>query len=86
MSELLDYSVDDDERKEEEMNANNSTVAPLRKIVDRPMVSIGNDGETEYFMRKELLECGHIVSPKQDIYGPTNAARRRCPQCHKEND
>jgi hypothetical protein len=58
--------------------------APLRKIVDRPMVSIGDDGENEYFVRKELLECGHIVSQKQDIYGPTNATRRRCVQCEKD--
>jgi hypothetical protein len=61
-------------------------VPPLRRIIDRPMVSIGNDGETEFFKQKELLECGHIQSPKQDIYGETNATRRRCFQCLKEKE
>jgi hypothetical protein len=33
---------------------------------------------------KEKLECGHIIGRKQDIFGYTNAARRRCRYCARE--
>jgi hypothetical protein len=29
----------------------------------------------------EVYECGHVRPPKRDIYGETNAARRRCELC-----
>lgn len=29
----------------------------------------------------DVYECGHVRPPKQDIYGPTNAVRRRCGMC-----
>lgn len=46
---------------------------PLRKIV-REFIN-------EHGAEKEELECGHVVPRKQDIYGATNAYRRRCKQC-----
>lgn len=49
-------------------------LAPLRKVVDW-----FNDPETG--AEKERLECGHVLNRKQDIYGPTNADRRRCRFC-----
>ena len=55
--------------------------APLRKIVGEVFVPIGDDGEFEYSIRHELLECGHHQRARQDCYGPTNAARRRCIAC-----
>ena len=61
-------------------------VAPLRKIVDRPMVSIGGDDENEYFMRQEQLECGHVQPVHEDLYGATNATRRRCKVCLVVNE
>lgn len=48
------------------------TNRPLRKIVSRY-----SDGVRLI----EVLECGHHVRQKQDIYGPTNAYRRRCRFC-----
>jgi hypothetical protein len=52
---------------------------PLRKIVgyvERPVRPWGT-------ITKELLECGHVAHPKKDIYGETNAVRRRCWKCAK---
>jgi hypothetical protein len=53
---------------------------PLRKIVREFM------GEWNGFSSVQLdeLECGHIQRRVTDIYGPTNAYRRRCRQCHME--
>ena len=48
-------------------------LAPLRTIVDER-----ND---EHGRIIEVLECGHEQPQKQDIYGPTNASRRRCRRC-----
>jgi hypothetical protein len=47
-----------------------SSKAPLRKII-------------EIFERNELLECGHIFSTKQDIFGDTHPYRGRCWKCLK---
>lgn len=47
---------------------------PLRKVIG--YVDVDGNGWI-----KEKLECGHIVGIKQDIYGATNAYRRRCKQC-----
>ena len=51
---------------------------PLRKIVRE---FIGKHG-----VQKEELECGHVVNRKSDIYGPTNAYRRRCSQCARDDE
>ncbi len=55
-------------------------LAPLRRIIDEFV--------NEHGVECERLECGHVVHRKQDIYGPTNAYRRRCRHCLKaqEND
>ncbi len=31
----------------------------------------------------EVLECGHEQAERQDIYGATNAYRRKCRNCLK---
>ncbi len=36
------------------------------------------------YSQMEELECGHTVRRKQDIYGYTNAYRRRCCWCARE--
>ncbi len=51
-------------------------IAPLRKVAD----FFRNDCGSEM----ERLECGHEIHVKQDIYGPTNALRRRCKKCLSE--
>jgi len=51
-------------------------LAPLRKII--------SEGANEFGVHTETLECGHTVHRKQDIYGYTNAYRRRCRHCLKE--
>ena len=64
---------------------------PLRKIVDyvwEPLRLADGTIYKDQFgdelrFKKEKLECGHIVSIKKDIFGETNAARRRCRQCAK---
>lgn len=48
---------------------------PLRKVVGYGLNEHG--GETE------KLECGHEIPRRNDIYGPTNAYRRRCHLCHE---
>ncbi len=47
--------------------------APLRKIVGYETNTLG--------LSYEILECGHRKRPRQDIYGETNAIRRRCKKC-----
>lgn len=61
---------------------------PLRKIIEIvqvPLTDVRGQQLVIYgepvFQRKELLECGHIVRIKEDIYGQTNAYRRRCAKC-----
>lgn len=51
-------------------------VTPLRKIVARFI--------NEHGAECERLECGHVIHRKEDHYGPTNAARRRCQKCWLE--
>ena len=57
---------------------------PLRQIVGHVKRSIGNDGEFEYFVNDELLECGHQMRPRQDMFGTTNAQKRRCERCAEQ--
>lgn len=53
----------------------------LRKIVrEFTTYDKGVDG-AKYPHHWEELECGHILPPKKDIYGTTNAYRRRCWKC-----
>lgn len=61
-----------------------TAVAPLRKVIGHIQIEAGEfRGEMLYYTH-ELLECFHHQPQKEDIYGPTNAARRRCLQCQKE--
>lgn len=60
---------------------------PLRKIVGRRMepLLLADGTPSEYLVQVEVLECGHTMKPRQDIYGEYNvSAKRRCTQCHKE--
>jgi len=50
---------------------------PLRRVVEHLGCLPGE------FTPSEKLECGHIQRVVQDIYGPTNAYKRRCRQCWK---
>lgn len=59
--------------------AEESLQYPLRKIIEVVRIPGEKFGWPDVF--KERLECGHIVRIKQDIYGPTNAYRRRCREC-----
>jgi len=52
---------------------------PLRKIVaDR------YEPATDRVV--EILECGHEVRRREDVIGETNAYRRRCRKCRKDNE
>ena len=51
---------------------------PLRKVVDDRY-----DAATGRII--EILECGHELSRREDIVGPTNAVRRRCHKCQRED-
>jgi hypothetical protein len=55
--------------------SNGAHTGPLRKIV-----STRYRGETPF----ETLECGHEIMAKRDLMGFTNAERRRCRKCKKE--
>ena len=57
---------------------------PLRKIIGTKFVNVGIN--YEMFLLHEELECGHVQLPKHDIFGETNATRRRCRECGKENE
>ncbi len=54
---------------------------PLRRIVGVEAVKIAG---TSVSVRKERLECGHLMRPRSDMIGETHAARRRCSQCFVE--
>lgn len=51
-------------------------LAPLRRVI--------GEGVNEHGVETETLECGHVVRRKSDIIGPTNAYKRRCRFCRKE--
>jgi len=55
---------------------------PLKKIV-REFVTYDKGVGGTYTHHHEELECGHVVSPRIDIYGVTNAYRRRCWKCRE---
>lgn len=59
--------------------------APLRKIVGREKRRIGTTWVgLPIEIEREVLECGHKVEPRKDIYGETNAYRRRCGWCLRQ--
>jgi hypothetical protein len=60
----------------------NRQKAPLRRIVERTVEYI-QAGDVSVPRPVEVLECGHRQRPVQDIYGETNAYRRRCLECAK---
>ena len=61
--------------------ARTTTTAPLRRIVREFTETIENGDGCRAQLPREKLECGHVVAVRQDIYGPTNAYRRRCRRC-----
>lgn len=63
-----------------------ATVAPLRKVIGHIQIEAGYHEATcmTLYYTHELLECFHHQMQKQDIYGPTNATKRRCHACVKE--
>ena len=52
--------------------------APLRRIIGTRDVVFPDSGRT---VPVEVLECGHEQATKQDLYGDTHPARRRCRRC-----
>jgi hypothetical protein len=58
------------------------TMPPLRKVLGLIGVPV-EDRPGAAVISKELYECGHAFSEKSDIYGTTNAFRRRCLACAK---
>lgn len=55
---------------------NAEVYGPLRKVVGHVQIEFMG-----FMVWREKLECGHLQAEKRDIYGPTNAERRRCRQC-----
>ena len=56
--------------------SNGTQRGPLRKVV--------SEGVNAHGVETETLECGHVIRRKHDLMGPTNAYRRRCRKCKKE--
>lgn len=58
------------------------TEYPLRKIVKKDLKFVYKTSDGLVVEKPvEILECGHKVYIKQDIYGDTNAYYRRCKKC-----
>lgn len=57
--------------------------APLRQVVETGVVvNVSTKlGEYEMNVLKWKLECGHLVSPPQDIYGERFPEKMRCGEC-----
>lgn len=55
---------------------------PMKDIHGNPLIIYGDEMQ----QRRELLECGHKVRVKQDIYGDTNATKRRCYKCGRGDE
>lgn len=59
---------------------------PLRRIVStrlEPLMLADGVTPSEYLRPVEVLECGHTMPPRSDIFGETNAGSRRCAECAK---
>jgi hypothetical protein len=61
--------------------------APLRAVIERNVLVDVSPKPAEYAMNipKWKLECGHFVSPPQDIYGERFPSRMRCGECLSES-
>lgn len=57
---------------------------PLKKIVREFVIYERVQGLGEMPRYREELECGHIMPQKRDIYGYTNATRRRYWKCRNQ--
>lgn len=57
-------------------HSNGSDGGPLRRVVE--------SGHNTAGQRIETYECGHVCEAKRDLMGYTNAVRRRCWQCKKQ--
>lgn len=51
---------------------------PLRKVERQVMYDVLGNGTP---IVQDLLECGHLLPPAEDIYGVRWPARRRCCKC-----
>lgn len=60
---------------------NGSSNGPLRKIVGWVDVPLGVFYGKQQTVKRQLLECGHTKPEGRDIFGPTNADKRRCRKC-----
>lgn len=64
-----------------------ATMGPLRRVLFTVPLAIedpakaGAEGRDYVEVPHEVYECGHAAVRKSDIYGQTNASRRRCRQC-----
>lgn len=54
--------------------------SPLRNVVDRGIYKVFDWG---LGVTQDHLECGHLLAPADDIYGPRYPSRRRCWKCAK---
>jgi hypothetical protein len=59
-------------------------VDPLRKIIGYRQVDVSLTPGMPMFLQHEVYECGHTALAKHDIYGETNAVRRRCRKCREQ--
>lgn len=55
------------------------TKGPLRRVLHHEQRRSEDNIPLGIF--DEVLECGHRLLQKSDIYGPNNAYRRRCHKC-----
>lgn len=58
--------------------------APLKKVVAYTYRELACGDGIIARIPIEILECGHEVVQKQDMYGYTNAYKRRCIKCLEE--
>lgn len=68
-------------------NRNSHPLSPRQKSREtnkRPLRTIVDTFTNEHGSIMERLECGHAQVRKSDIYGPTNAYRRRCRKCAEQ--
>lgn len=52
-----------------------------RRVNRNPLRTVLDHGVNEYGVLVEHLDCGHTIHVPQDIYGHTNAEKRRCRLC-----
>ncbi len=64
------------------------TCGPLRKIVGHkhPVIELGGIAREVTGIWVEILECGHEQNQKSDFIGHTNAERRRCKKCLRQEN